>query len=324
MKKEYCVYVHINKVNGKQYIGITSQKPQRRWRNGKGYLQNPHFKSAIEKYGWDGFEHYVLMAGLTKEQAVRWEQALIAQWDTTNPDKGYNVGLGGEGTNSVSNKTREKMRIRNFKWYANHPEAKERRWHGIEQYDRNGNWMRSFESILEATQVTGIGHSCIIRCCKGKGHTAGGYQWRYSIDKVAQLEKKSKWQKFRIAQYDMEGHPVRIYESVKDAETALGLKHPSKITYACNGYRKSAHGYMWKHIGGNIKQNIESLSNEHFRKVCQYTLDGMFVRRYDSIRSAAKATGIREHCIWRVCAEKRKTTGGYIWRYKDEIQDKAI
>lgn len=319
MKKEYCVYVHINKVNEKRYVGITSQKPQRRWRNGKGYLQNPHFKSAIEKYGWDGFEHYVLMAGLTKEQAVRWEQALIAQWDTTNPDRGYNVGLGGEGTNSVSDETRDKMRIRNFKWYANHPEAKERRWHGVEQYDRNGNWMRSFESILEATQVTGIGHPCIIRCCKGKSHTAGGYQWRYSTDKVAQLEKKSKWQKFRIAQYDIEGQLVRIYESVKDAETALGLKHPSRITYACSGYRKSAHGYMWKYIDKDIQDTIGMYRNLHEKRVCQYDKGGNIINIYKNATDAETKTGIKRENIYRVCRGERKSTGGYIWRYSNEI-----
>lgn len=360
MKKEYCVYVHTNKINGKKYVGITSSKPIVRWANGNGYKTNKHFTFAIKKYGWNNFEHEILLSGLTREQACQWEQALIAQWDTTNPDKGYNIALGGVGTNSVSDETKKKKSIQTSNYFATHPEERKRvrrqmteymnrpeikkriskrmkkffaehpekktkkkiwqydfngeyicewasavdaereagydrkkisacltghqktacgylwkyaddskptkikgftpkqkkpekprkykRYSGVEQYDRNGNWMRSFETILEATQVTGICHSCIIRCCKGRGHTAGGYQWRYSIDKVAQLEKKSKWQKFRVAQYDMEGHLVKIYESVKDAEKTLGLKHPSKISYVCNGQRKSCNGYVWRYL----------------------------------------------------------------------------
>ena len=52
----FLVYKHTNKENGKVYIGITSQEPKRRWQNGAGYY-GTYFYYAIQKYGWDGFEH---------------------------------------------------------------------------------------------------------------------------------------------------------------------------------------------------------------------------------------------------------------------------
>jgi len=37
--KDYTVYMHINLVNNKKYIGITCQKVSRRWGgSGEGYL----------------------------------------------------------------------------------------------------------------------------------------------------------------------------------------------------------------------------------------------------------------------------------------------
>lgn len=36
-----------------------------------------------------------------------------------------------------------------------------------------------YSSIAEIERQTGISHSCIIACCKGKHQTAGGFHWRY-------------------------------------------------------------------------------------------------------------------------------------------------
>ena len=105
MKNNYTVYMHISPSN-KRYIGITSQKPKKRWQNGKGYKDNIHFANAINKYGWDNFQHIIIAKGLNKEEARWLEIELIKKWDTTNKNKGYNVSLGGD---IVSEETKEKM-----------------------------------------------------------------------------------------------------------------------------------------------------------------------------------------------------------------------
>ena len=57
----FSVYMHTNTINGKKYVGITSKEPTRRWKgNGSGYRNNEHFWNAIQKYGWDNFEHDVI------------------------------------------------------------------------------------------------------------------------------------------------------------------------------------------------------------------------------------------------------------------------
>ena len=63
MKDNYKVYVHIAP-NGKRYYGITKQKVEKRWQNGKRYSNNEHFTNAINKYGWnEGFEHIKTNSG---------------------------------------------------------------------------------------------------------------------------------------------------------------------------------------------------------------------------------------------------------------------
>ena len=64
----YTVYKHTCP-NGKVYIGITKQKPERRWGiNGRGYKENEYFYRAIQKYGWQNIKHEIIAEGLTEEE----------------------------------------------------------------------------------------------------------------------------------------------------------------------------------------------------------------------------------------------------------------
>lgn len=95
--ENYIVYMHINKINNKKYIGITSQPVNRRWRSqGQGYKQCKLFYRAIQKYGWDNFEHIILQTDLNEEKAKSEEKRLIAKYRSNNKEYGYNLTDGGE------------------------------------------------------------------------------------------------------------------------------------------------------------------------------------------------------------------------------------
>lgn len=93
--KKYCIYCHTNNVNKKKYIGITKRIPKYRWNNGKGYISNYYFYNAINKYGWDNFEHEILFENLTETEAKLLEIKLIKEMNTLFPN-GYNITLGGD------------------------------------------------------------------------------------------------------------------------------------------------------------------------------------------------------------------------------------
>lgn len=111
-EKKWCVYIHTNKTNDKKYIGITGQNPpERRWRNGTAYKNNPYFINAIEKYGWDGFKHEVILTGVTLVYAQQVEIALIKHYKTRNPLYGYNLTNGGEGVEAMTDEIRKKISV---------------------------------------------------------------------------------------------------------------------------------------------------------------------------------------------------------------------
>lgn len=108
--ENYYVYMHINKFNNKRYIGITKQdKPEYRWGvNGIKYKESPHFYCAIQKYGWDNFEHIIIASNLSKEDACDMEVKLIAQYNTQDREFGYNIFEGGTAP-SMPQETRDKI-----------------------------------------------------------------------------------------------------------------------------------------------------------------------------------------------------------------------
>lgn len=103
----YKVYKHTNKINGKIYIGITSNTLKQRW-NG-GYNNNKHFSDAIKKYGKDGFESEIIADNLTKAQAEQMERDYIKKYDTTDHTKGYNIELGGNSNGKHAEETKRKI-----------------------------------------------------------------------------------------------------------------------------------------------------------------------------------------------------------------------
>ena len=111
----YCVYIHINKINNKKYVGITKTSLARRWgKNGSTYIRDKSsvFGRAIEKYGWENFDHDIFATNLNKERACALEIMLIGTLRTQDSMYGYNVQPGGQLGNAgvvFSEESRAKM-----------------------------------------------------------------------------------------------------------------------------------------------------------------------------------------------------------------------
>lgn len=86
---------------------------------------------------------------------------------------------------------KQNNRIDNLEWCTNSENQIHAYRNGLEkprfqkkvnQYDLDGNYIQTFEYIIEVTRKIGIDNSSISEVCKGKRKTAGGYIWKYVDD----------------------------------------------------------------------------------------------------------------------------------------------
>lgn len=63
------------------------------------------------------------------------------------------------------------------------------------------------------------------------------------------------------------------------------------------------------------KINILKASNSKKIKINQYDLDGNFIKQWDYVREIQKVLNVNNANIIECCKGKRKTAGGYIWKY---------
>ena len=61
--------------------------------------------------------------------------------------------------------------------------------------------------------------------------------------------------------------------------------------------------------------------NNPQKPVEQYTIGGELVAEFISTREAERSAGISKDGVGGVCRGKHKTAGGYVWKYKEGVQN---
>ena len=252
----YTIYMHKNKINGKRYIGQTNQKRlEDRWRKGAGYKpKNNHsskFYNAIQKYGWENFEHIILEDNIkTLEQANEREQYWISYYDTFNNDeKGYNMTSGG-GSVLMSDEAKLKQKNALKKLYQDNPELTlhqqkiQAQISGKPVYCFEKN--KTYDSLSEAARENNVDVSAITRCLTRKNQiTTNGLHWKYVNEDIT-LEQIEGTRKRKQKQVLCEETGV-IYSSPKEAADILKLDN-NAIAKCCRGVKKTYNNYHWRYL----------------------------------------------------------------------------
>lgn len=103
------VYLIINLVNGKKYVGQTIKTVAKR------FNEHSHEKTfigrSIRKHGKENFRYGVIESCTSKSEMDYWEKFFIANLKT-KPPNGYNLTDGGEGCTGFAEEVRAKMSVK--------------------------------------------------------------------------------------------------------------------------------------------------------------------------------------------------------------------
>lgn len=330
----WTVYAHINKINRKAYVGITGRDPKKRWgHNGYNYKKSTYFYNAIQKYGWDNFEHIILMTNLSKEMANEVEKALIKKYELNNRSIGYNIAKGGN-VSCMSELAKEKISKSNkgkTPWIKgkHHTDETKRKISEsnlktprIIQYNRyTGEFIGIYNNSIEAESKTKVPRDEIYAICNKRAKSIKGYIFRYESAVYIpyqslphkDMENSKNTHMQPICQYDLEGNFIREYPSIKDAENYLGKEQGKTLIWHCANQKKpSALGYLWAYKG---KDPIP-YKTKKTKKVNQYDLSYNFIQTFSSVKEASSSiNGCDKTLIKHLKSKTITPYKNYIWKY---------
>lgn len=239
----WSVYKHVSP-SGKIYVGM-AKDIRHRWRgNGNGYKGGTRIWDAIQKYGWENFQHEIVASDLTFQEACDMETELIRKYDTMSPDCGYNLTAGGRhGIHSPESNARLSAA------QMGHP-VSDRVRAILSEHHSNPliclDTGETFDNAQDAANKLNLCRTSILKAANGRQDTCGGLHFATVSDYENNTIKRfvpapSIYSKVRcITTGD-------IFDNVSDASRKTGLSRRA-ISYACNGVHETCGGMRWEFV----------------------------------------------------------------------------
>ena len=120
--------------------------------------------------------------------------------------------------------------------------------------------------------------------------------------------------------YDLQGTYLITYPSAKIASQELGVNNGDIIS-CCKGVKSNgkpryqAKGYVFRYATNNLSDFIDV--PVACKRVNQYTLEGEYLKTFNSLTEAWYETGASIGAIGHVCKGLTKSAGGFLWKYAE-------
>lgn len=125
------------------------------------------------------------------------------------------------------------------------------------------------------------------------------------------IGKKSPSSK-KVIQYSLKGEFIKEWDSLSDITRETGICFKG-ISACCRSKCKTFKGYVWKYNGTAYIPIIKAEVIERRKKVYQYTLDGKFIKEWESVSKAAM--DLKVNHISGACLGQFKCAGGFQWSF---------
>lgn len=225
MKNKCGIYKITNITNGKKYIG-SAVNIGYRFKTHKQLLKNnkhfnTHLQSSYNKHGVESFK-YEIIELVGKEILLEKETFWISYLNTNDRNYGYNKRLIVSSNLGIklSEETRRKLsesHIGHKRSEETHKKIIESQYKSVCQFDKNGNFIKKYNSLKEAAESLGFKYTTSITAClKGKLPSALGFIWKYSDKEKQPIEDRFNNKNVKIKITCLLTKKITIFESIKE------------------------------------------------------------------------------------------------------------
>ena len=154
-----------------------------------------------------------------------------------------------------------------------------------------------------------------------------GYEYTAPILQKTKLKTKCNNCQYATKTNNIKtNHPELLLEWDYSKNTGLDPSFVSCGSGKRVWWKCSKCGYEWQsrvahraNGTGCPQCTAKNVGNKQGKAVCQFTIEGKFIRQFISAHEAERITGAKS--ITECCKHKLKSSGGFIWRYADEVEE---
>jgi hypothetical protein len=274
-------------INGQDYIGSTINYSRRIAQHKANLKSNTHCNKILQNY-WNKYKvlNVSILEHIDENQIKnmweiekKWIEKLNAKFNIQDPETNFTVKP-------------------------------------VYKFDLEGNLLKKYSSVSEASKDVTCSYSSIIHCAQEKENltkSAGGFQWSYSSTITKYHSKKFK----KIYVYDIEGNYLKEYDSMK--EICIKMFSNKKfidglINRICKNKSASIEGYRFSY------EKLDKLDNSLLLKIgknypiVQYNKKKEKLKVWNTIKHASEELKLNKFSITTAIISNGSLNGFYFTR----------